>query len=126
MLKGTDTRSGGGQGRGPRDAQRTGALLAAALGAVFIAVLGWYGLRGSPTQAPAPAAPQGPKARPANLATNDPESLQFGEGERIEIPIMDKKDQRRQVGLVRIDALDPLEPGHFAARKPDAWLYLND
>jgi lipopolysaccharide export system protein LptA len=39
---------------------------------------------------------------------------------------MDKKDPRRQVGLLTFDKLDPLPAHHYFATKPEAWLYLED
>lgn len=113
--------------RGQRELQRTGTLIAGGLGVVFLGVLGWYMMHARGASAPAPVAPPGPKAR-ANtpLGNADPGELQLAGGEGVQIDLMDKKDLRRQTGLLKFDSLEPLEARHFAAAKPEAWLYLND
>ncbi len=110
--------------RGRQDVQRTGTIIAGGVGVLFLGVIGWYVMHAGPGAAPLPSAPQGPRARPNSaLGESDPGVLQLSEGEGVQIDLMDKKDLRRQTGLLKFDSLEPLEARHFAAAKPDAWLY---
>src|ERR1051326_4521564 len=121
---GTGGVAGGGRPRGQREVQRTGTWIAAGVGVAFVGVLGWYMLHGGGGPPAGGPVPEGPRAKPAGM--KEPADLDIGDGQQIEIPLMDRKDLRRQVGLVKIDSTEPLESGHVAAVKPEAWLYLED
>src|SRR5947207_1314501 len=113
--------------RAQRDLQRTGTWIALGVGVAFVGVLGWYAMHAGKAAAPVLVKPQGPKARPASvIGKGDPSDLLITDVEHPEIPVMDKKDPHRQIGLIRCDSFEPLEARHYEAAKPDAWLYLND
>jgi hypothetical protein len=105
--------------------QKTGTLIAAGVGVAFVGVIGWYVMHAGKAAAPVVVAPAGARSR-APKGTGESESLEISEVENPEIPVMDKKDPTRQIGLITCVAYEPQEGHRAEVNKPDAWLYLND
>src|SRR5690349_4029672 len=84
--------------RDHRHLRRRGTIVAVGLGVAFVGVLGWYALRGGRTAGQEPVDAERPRPRSRGGAGGMQGELELVEGQRIEIPVMDKKDLRRQIG----------------------------
>ncbi|GJM19842.1 MAG: hypothetical protein DHS20C14_20550 [Phycisphaeraceae bacterium] len=101
--------------------------LVAAVGAtaIFMLVIGWFVLRGSPTVASAGPGGGTDGAGPEEVIP-DITDIAGVRGGKMYVELPDKNNPDRLVGILEAESFEPVGPNERTVEQPTAWFYLSD
>lgn len=109
-----------------RKSDKNVGLIAAGVAAVaFVAVIGWFVLRGSPSVATAHNAD--PTAVPGSVADEEiPDITALESAGGLEVKLTDESDPERVAGVLTAERFEPVGVNERSVEQPRAWIYLKD
>lgn len=109
-----------------RKSDKNVGLIAAAVAAVaFLAVIGWFVVRGTPGVATANGT-EGAGEAPAVSQEEVPDITAIESAAGLNIELTDESDPDRLAGVLTADLFEPVGVNERAVENPRAWIYLKD